>query len=127
MSNSTEMFIQILGKESIGIEVEGNYNRYEDDPAYDAGSGNSLTCSYMPDITYELESINIDLREVKNTLEDLGDKDVEITISYEYSQCKSHDVTSTIVPASNLKLIEGFIYDHAFDIVNDMVEYNGDQ
>jgi hypothetical protein len=129
------MFVQVSSSEPIGIEVGGSYDKYEDDPAYDPSSGNSMTCSYRPDTIYELREVDIDLGEVKNSLENLGDKDIEITVSYEYSRYdykkrenvpKSYSITSTVIPASNVKLIEGFIYDHAFDIVNDMVEYEGD-
>ena len=132
MSNSTEMFVKISSVEPIGIEVEGDYDTYEDDPAYDPGSGNSMTCSYRPDTTYELGSVDIDLKEVKVQLEELGDKEVEITLCYEYSKYdyknkvhvpKTYNVSSAVIPASKTKLIEKFIYDEAFDIVNEMVEY----
>jgi len=147
MSNSTEMFVTINSDEEtlhntkenfIPIEVGGNYRKYEDDPAYEPNSGNAMTSTYRPETTYELDEVDIDLGDVEHYLQKLGGKDVEVCLKYEYTtytykdkKCfpshKTHEVTSTVIKAINYKLIKKFIYDEAFDIVNDMVEYTGDE
>ena len=140
MSNITEMFVTINSdKENvIPIDVAGSYRKYEDDPAYDPNSGNSMTCTYRPETTYELDDVDIELGDVEERLKKLVDKDVEVCLEYEYTthtykdkkwfpSQKTHTVTSTVVQASNYKLIKKFIYDEAFDIVNGMVEYTGDE
>ena len=140
MSNSTEMFVTINNdkENTVCIEAEGRYNKFEDDPVYDPGSGNSMTCTYRPETTYELDEVDIELGDVEEYLKKLGDKDVEVCLEYHYvthiykdkkhtSVPKTHEVTSTVVKASDYKLIKKFIYDEAFDIVNDMIEYNGDE
>jgi copper chaperone CopZ len=139
MINSTEMFVTINSdKENcVPIDVEGSYRKYEDDPAYEPNSGNAMTCTYRPETTYELNEVDIDLGDVEECLKKLGGKDVEVSLEYEYTtytykdkKCfpshKTHKVTSTVIKASDYKLIKKFIYEEAFDIVNDMVEYEGD-
>ena len=139
MYNSTEMSVVINNDRDnlIVIDVEGSYTRHEDDPAYDPGSGNSMTCTYRPEYTYELDEVDIELGDVEQYINNLGNTDVEVCLEYEYttrsykdnkwvSSQETHSVTSTVVKASDYKLIQKFIYTESFSTVDDMIEYDGD-
>jgi hypothetical protein len=120
-----------LHVEDFYVEPEFRWQRYEDDPAYDPRSGNSMTCTYRPEYSYEPKDIYVDLGEVKerlaliNTDRDAVNVRVEFPHNENYYETYSLETFGSLSGISITKLIE-CIYGLCSEYIENEVEYDGD-
>lgn len=132
---SIEVIISIeqfgLGKkdrlhvEDFDVEPEFRWERYEDDPAYDPDSGNSLTCTYRPEYSYELEDLYIDLGEVRERLGSMDSDRDTINVRIDFPNNENYNGTIDFSSKSITEVTE-YIYDRCGEYITNEVEYDGD-
>ena len=110
-----------LHVEGFEVEPEFRWERHEDDPAYDPGSGNSLTCTYSPEYSYELEDLYIDLGEVRESLGLIDSDRDTVNIRIEFPNNENYDDEIDFSSKSITEVTE-YIYDRCGEYIENEVE-----
>ena len=114
-----------LHVEDFDVEPEFQWQRYEDDPAYDPGSGNSLTCTYRPEYSYEPKDIYIDLDEVRERLSSINSDMNTVNVLVEFPHNENYN-NSIDFSESNIIKVTEYIYEVCSEYIENEVEYDGD-
>lgn len=89
VSTTFEVYADIRGTDDhITFEVSAEYNVEQDDPAYDPGSGNSLTAQWCPSTSVDLDKVDVSWAEDTDDLHTILEKN---NITQDFTLLFSYD------------------------------------